>query len=322
MSHPPFGLRRLPVGAEVTGLGAGDEANLATRAGLFDAWVEHGLLLFRRVETAAHHLSLSRCFGELELHPFPEVRSQATELLIELGREGRPPAYVYDGVDLKVNWLAWHRDTAYLPDVARGAMLRMVQVPRREGETMFADTAAAYDDLPPDVKDRLEGLEYQATLRLGPIDQTRPGAFWKTARRATPEEDPTVREHSTHDREAAARFPPVIQPAVLVHPESGRRSIFLSPTYVDGFLGLEPSESDELLDYLVGHMLKGRFVYSHRWAPNDALVWDNLRLMHAGAGNDLDEPRFGLRTTLAGPIRTGRFVDERARTEDLPMGAD
>jgi hypothetical protein len=62
-----------------------------------------------------------------------------------------------------------------------------------------------------------------------------------------------------------ARFPSVIHPAVMTHPESGRKCLFLSPTYVDGFLGLKQDESDALLWQLTEHMLQPRFVYRHNW---------------------------------------------------------
>src|SRR6202012_3558630 len=105
---------------------------------------------------------------------------------------------------------------------------RMLEVPEHDGETMFADTAAAFDDLPDDVKIRIEELEYKATLRLTPVQQTRPGAFWRTVRPATAQEDPEGGDpkilSDTND------YPSVIHPVVMRHPESGRRCIFLSPT--------------------------------------------------------------------------------------------
>jgi taurine dioxygenase len=305
-----YSIRALPVGAEVLGLAAGGEQDPAVRSGLYDAWLEHGILLFHQVDSIDRHLALSRCFGELELHPFAPVRSALNPLLIELGGSKRPPAYVFDDDELRVNRIGWHRDTAYTPDICKGAMLRMVEVPTRYGETMFADTAAAYDALPVDIKKRLAGLEYQATLRMTPLDQTRTGAFWKTARLASAAEDPHGGDRESSDEKLKTLYPPVIQPAVLVHPESKRECLFLSPTYVDCFLGLTQRDSDELLEYLVAHMLQPRFVYVHHWAVNDAMLWDNRRFMHAATGNRPEEPRFGLRTTLAGPTRTGRYVHD------------
>ena len=172
MAEKSISIRSMPVGAEVIGLASGCEEDPGVRALLYDAWLKHGILLFRDIDSIERHLALSQCFGELEIHPFAPVRSDLHPLLIEIGGKKRPPAYVFDDADIRCNRIAWHRDTAYTPDICKGAMLRMVQVPRQHGETMFADMAMAYDDLPADVKARLEGLEYKATLSLTPIDQT------------------------------------------------------------------------------------------------------------------------------------------------------
>jgi taurine dioxygenase len=314
-----FSIIPMPVGATVVGLADGAETDPEVGAELYGAWLKHGFLLFKDVESTERHLSLSRCFGELELHPFAPSRSDEHPLLIEIGGKKTYSAYVYDGVDLRCNRIAWHRDTAYTPDICKGAMLRMVEVPSSDGETMIADTAAAYDDLPNDVKAKLEGLEYKATFRMTPMEQIRPGAFWKTVRPATPKEDSGGQKI---DVSMKAQYPSVVHPAVLVHPDSGRRCIFLSPTYVDYFLGMSPVESQEFLEYLVGHMLEPRFIYKHKWSINEAIIWDNRRVMHASPGNRPGEPRKGLRTTLAGPTRTGRYFEAGATAEDLPALMD
>jgi taurine dioxygenase len=303
-------IRVLPIGAEILGLDAGLEHDPRIRDALYLAWLEHGILLFKGVDSIERHLAISRCFGDLEIHPFPAVRSPLNPLLIELGGKKRARAYVFDGDQIRINRIGWHRDTAYTPDVCKGAMLRMVQVPRTEGETLFADTAKAYDDLPADVKVRLEGLEYKASLRLDPVAQTRPGAFWGTARPASQAEDPDGPPADAFSAGGQANYPSVVHPVVLTHPESGRKCIFISPTYVDHFLGMEPAESDALHRYLVAHMVRPQYVYQHRWSPDEAIVWDNRRFLHAARGNLLTESRWGLRTTLAGALRTGRYFEE------------
>jgi taurine dioxygenase len=322
MSNDAFFVRSMPVGAEVVGLPRGGERDPDIRAALYAAWLQHGILLFRGVDSAERHLALSRCFGELEIHPFPEARAEEDPLFIELGGKKTTPAFVFDEKDVRVNRLPWHRDTAYTPDICKGAMLRMLEVPPAEGETLFADTAMAFEDLPAEVKQRLQPLEYRATLRIGTVEQTRPGALWSTAREARREEAPGGAGKLAYDASAVARYPPVVHPALLVHPESGRTCIFLSPTYVDCFLGLTQPDSDELLRYLVVHMVQPRYVYKHRWSVNDAIVWDNRRMMHAAPGNRVGERRRGLRTTLAGQLRTGRYFDPEAAAPEGPALVD
>ena len=311
-----FAIRPLRVGAEVVDLAAGTEEDPEVRRALYDAWLTHGVLLFRNVDSIDRHLAISRCFGDLEIHPVPEVRHADNPYLIELGAPekgavNKPVAWVFDDGDIRINRIAWHRDTAYTPDICKGAMLRMVEVPEHEGETLLADTAMAWDALPEEVQQQLERLEYRATIRTDHLNTLgRNGVFWKSARLATEEEAPGNNARYARISGIDGRYPSVIHPAVLAHPESGRKCIFLSPTYVDCFLGMDPSDSDELLDYLSRHMLQSGFVLRHKWKPDDAIVWDNRRFMHAGMGNLPDEPRYGLRTTLAGPLRTGRYAGE------------
>jgi taurine dioxygenase len=323
MAVAEFSVRAMPVGAEVAGFADGMESDPAVQAELYRAWLRYGILLFRNVDTVERHLAISRCFGELEIHPVPEVRSSENPYLIELGARmsgaGRPPTvYVFDDADVRINRIAWHRDTAYTPDICKGAMLRMVEVPAREGETLLADTAMAWDDLPGDIKDRLDHLEFKATIRTAHLKTLgHQGVFWNKVELASDAQFPGNRERSTRDGAIDERYPSVVHPAVLTHPESGRKCLFLSPTYVDFFLGLDQAESDALLGYLTDHMLKPKYVYRHRWQTNDAIVWDNRRFMHAGMGNRPGEPRFGLRTTLAGPLRTGRYYEADARAPSL-----
>lgn len=316
MPDKSFSVRPLPVGAEIVGLADEGEIEAGVRSELYAAWLEYGVLLFRNVETSTRHVALSRCFGELKVYPVSEFRSKENPLLVEIGGGNRSPAYVYDGTDLRIGRLAWHRDLVLTSDLEKGGMLRMVEIPSSEGETMFADTAAAYDDLPADVKARLAGLEYKANLRISSLQEAGKGAFWKTWRRATLEEDPQGGLKT--DQIAQARHPSIVHPAMLVHPESARKCIFLSPTHADCFLGMEQSESDELLRYLVAHMLKPQYVYKHRWSVNDAILWDNRRMIHAAMGNKLGEPRRALRTTLAGLLSIGRIFDDGAKVADPP----
>src|SRR6266567_1619838 len=101
MAPTNYSIRAMPVGAEVIGLPAGSEGDPAVQRALYDAWLEHGILLFRGVDTIDRHLAISRCFGELEIHPVPEVRYPQNKYLIELGAPAnggrrKPVPHVYD----------------------------------------------------------------------------------------------------------------------------------------------------------------------------------------------------------------------------------
>jgi taurine dioxygenase len=111
---------------------------------------------------------------------------------------------------------------------------------------------------------------------------------------------------------------------VTVHPESGRKCIFISPQDIECILGLSSEDSDRLIEYLVNHMIDDRFTYAHTWAVDDAIVWDNRRLLHAAAGDRVEHHWHGQRTTLSGKFDAGRDFDpatDGAPVETAPVPA-
>lgn len=300
-----------PVGAEVSGL-EGSDFSPEVKQALNQAWLEHGVLLFRDVTSAEQHLAISHSFGDLEIHPLKELRDEKNPYFFPLGQ---PPivAQVYDERDVRVGRIPWHRDTAFRPEICKGAMLRVLEAHTSEGETLFADTAAAYDALPDDIKQRIETLEYIAEVSHGSPHYLGPANWWKTARMARDEEYPEgidpPRDIKWPDNSALS---PVIYPAVLRHPESGRACLFLSPMNIRHFIGMDDRESEEMVTYLVRHMIEPRFVYRHHWSDNDAVLWDNRRFIHAAAGYPATETRIALRTTLADKLHAGRPLEVEA----------
>ena len=311
VGRPGYELNPLAIGAEILGLDLACIEHAETRASLYADWMDHGVLVFRDLPvTNAEHLALSRVFGDLELHPLPEIRNAEEPLLMDLGGKKATRAFVYDGDKLRVDRIAWHRDTAYTVEIAKGAMLRVVERPAEGGQTDFCDTAKAYDALSPEFKKRIAGLEFKATLVLDQMFM-RLGTTWQTLRPATEEECPGSKHNVPLD--ALKRYPPVVHPLVIRHPESGRECIYVSPTYLDAILGLDEAESDALLRAIVDHTLSPEFCYRHHWRENDLVLWDNRRMLHAATGYHPKYRRRGLRTTLAGSLKSGRMYDPTAQ---------
>jgi taurine dioxygenase len=298
-----------PVGGEVRGL-CDRPITPEIAETLRKGWLEYGILVFHDIDTIERHLEVSRCFGELEMHPAAEFRSKEHPFLVSLGGADTP-AHVFDERELRLNRIAWHRDTAFVPDVCHGAMLRMVQIPDSDGETLLADTAAAYDDLPASVKAQLDGLECRAGMKLSIQDWGRGSKWWKTVRRARDDEYPEgTKPVGVMTVPDIGTYPAVVMPATIVHPHTGRRCIFISPMNIEHFLGMPPAESDDLIDFLCAHITSPRYVYKHHWRANDAIIWDNWRFLHAAVGNmPCKNRRYGLRTNLASKMRdVGRLA--------------
>lgn len=302
-----FSLRPMNVGVEIYDI-TGDPSDPAVRDELSATWIEHGLVKLANVDSIDMHIAISRAFGDLAVHPMASMRARENELFMPIGSDSGMP-YVFDEREVKIGTLPWHRDLAYTPKVAKGAVLRMVEAPARGGETWFADTARAYDDLPAHLRARLDDLEWVGHLKSTPIRQSGPGVLWETVRPLDDQEWARTGLDRTEREPRGTNEPPVVHPAAITHPESGRRCIFLSPKEFDFFLGLDRGDSDALFSEVCGHMLQDTYVYKQRWRVDDVMGWDNRRFMHAATGSYVGDGRRGLRTTLAGDFSAGRFYE-------------
>ena len=101
------------------------------------------------------------------------------------------------------------------------------------------------------------------------------------------------------DEERAA-VPPVWQPLVRLHPVTRRKSLYISPIYNDGVEGMSPAAGIALIKELAEFAGQPRFVYRHRWEPDDVLMWDNRCTMHQVTAFDPRERRVMHRTTVVG----------------------
>jgi alpha-ketoglutarate-dependent taurine dioxygenase len=145
------------------------------------------------------------------------------------------------------------------------------------GDTQFRNMHAAYDDLPAEIKARLEGRTATHDFaKFWDMMRARPGS-----RRA-----PLTREQR-------ARKPPVAQPIFRIHPITGRKVLYCNPGYATRIDGMSEAESAELLNFLFRHQEQPKYFHAHQWAEGDVLMWDNIGTVHnAVADYRADEPRY------------------------------
>ena len=181
----------------------------------------------------------------------------------------------------------WHTDMSYSTEIALSNVLHAKEVPLRDGrplgDTQFRNMHAAYDDLPDEVKQRLEGrVAVHDFVKFWDMMRVRPGSIRAPL---TPEQ--------------RAKKPPVRQPIFRIHPITGRRVLYCNPGYAMDIEGMEKAESDAMLDYLFRHQSQTKYLHSHAWIPGDVLMWDNIGTTHnACADYGPDEPRFILRVQV------------------------
>ena len=299
-----------PFGAEVIGLDLDDEAALdaATSRALREAWVEHGILLFRHaLHSEAAHLRLSRVFGDPQPSAVSRINDASNPFLMRLHQRPGDASgetftlYEIDG-QRRTGWLGWHWDQSFTAEIVRGALLRMITPAAVDGRTGFIDAAAAWDRLAPAMQRRIDGLKvvYHFT---GAQEQNRFG-FPRGLR---------VADRNPKAEAALARyrgdFPPVVHPLVITQQETGRKVLKLSPMHAKSILGMDAAESDALLQALADHLVDARYAYFHTWQADDAIIWDNWRTIHSATGVPFDVERLAQRTTIVGDYKLGRYLD-------------
>lgn len=267
------------LGAEVTGLDLEAGLEAATVAALRHAFLEHHLLCFRTEPLSAPAFAaLARHFGEPKPQLHEDLRHADEPAVSILDTTYRTPADKPEDLR-RISISGWHTDDSYFAEPAKATMLQALELPAAGSETRFANACAAYDDLPPAKRRRLDGLSavhvYDAPRWVG------------SDRERTPEE--------------RARTPDVIHPLVRTHDETGARAIYYNGNRIDRVVGLARDESDALLDEIGAHVTRPEYRYDHSWRRGDLLLWDNRCLVHAV---DVDYPvgqrRLHQRLLLAG----------------------
>lgn len=279
----PLQVRRLngAIGAEIGGVDLSEPLDDGAFASIHDAFVAHSVLVFRGQDlTPDAQVAFTRRFGPPERHllsAFALPENPDVFVVSNVKEKGKPKGAIRAGQ-------YWHTDCSYLERPTMASLLHARAVPSCGGDTLFASLAAAYDALSAPLRALADGLGAVHDYALAYETY-----FARFADR------PPLSE------EERARVPPVEHPLVRVHPESGRRALFVSPGFTRRITGLEPEESDALLAFLSRHVTRPDFVYRHRWQAGDLVMWDNRAALHcAVADYDMDEPRHMHRTTVAG----------------------
>jgi taurine dioxygenase len=157
--------------------------------------------------------------------------------------------------------LNWHTDHYHLPEPGLFTFLHAVQVPKVAGDTRYANGMAAYDALSPDMQARIDGLM---------VLHSRARLF----RNLFPEAGEAAME------EERRKVPDVLHPLVRLHPELGRRGLYLGGEWGSIIQGMPEAEAEALFDTLLQHLIQPQFCYQHAWQPGDVLMSDNRCSMH------------------------------------------
>ena len=286
-SHSPKVRKLTPMlGAEICDVDLSKPLDATDAKAIVDAWHENLALLIRnQTLTDPQLIAFSKIFGELELAPpnksgrhwidgYPELACISNVM-----KDGQPIGSLGNAEAI------WHTDMSFMEEPPTASILYSLEVPKQGGATHLMNMYQAYETLPEELKQRIEGRTavHDATYTSAGEVRKKFAAFVGTT---DPEQAPGARH-----------------PLVRVHPATGRKALYLGRrSGASNVLG----ESDTALwDALWDHCDNGDFSWGHEWAVGDLLIWDNRCTMHYRESFDNAERRVMHRTQIKGEAVVG-----------------
>jgi len=261
------------IGAEIRGVHLSADLPEGIRNAIRAAWLQHKVIFFRGQDHLddASQEALTPIFGAPPVsHPTVPVR-EGTQFVHEL--------------DSKLGGRAnsWHTDVTFVAAYPRASILRAVQVPAAGGDTTWANTAAAYQDLSPELRELADKLwalhsndyDYQVNRETSAADRER---FHE------------VFTSTTYETE---------HPVVHIHPETGERHLLLGH-FVKRILGVPPVDSLRIFQLLQDHVTRLENTVRWRWQAGDVAIWDNRATQHYAINDYGDQHRVVRRVTVEG----------------------
>ncbi|OZI60797.1 hypothetical protein CAL28_15575 [Bordetella genomosp. 11] len=283
------------LGAEIRGVDLSQPVPEATKALLRKAWAEHLVLLWRdQALPETTFLDAAAIFGETKE---PAARKfqvaggftvggkriaidPRVSLISNLDENGDP---VKDNGTLGSYEVVWHTDNSYAEVPPAGSMLYAITLPvNGGGDTSFNNQYLAYEELPDDLKQAIQGRQQLHDASRNSAGILRPTVKLPT----TPEE-----------------VPGPIHPLVRKHPVTGRPALYLGrrrdwpSSYI---IGMSNEESERLLDRLWAHATQEKYAWKHVWKIGDLVLWDNRCTMHFRSEVDPKQARVLYRTVIRG----------------------
>lgn len=283
---PASGLSRIPyqqlvvqpytplIGATIHGVDLSRADDDRLQAELRRALAEYQVLFFRQQQlTPEQQIAVAHIFGDPDRAKafFPRhVEHQVIEVL-----EAKAGSNRY-GTD------QWHTDVTFVPSPPTGTVLYAKVVPEYGGDTVWSSGTAVYDSLPPALQRYLEELE----------------AIHSFEHSGWPAYFSRLPDGVERYRQARSEHLPVSHPVVRTHPVTGKKTVYVSPTFTDRIKGLSREESDALLALLFARFARPEFQARLRWEKDTVAIWDNRATVHYAVTDYGDAHRLLHRTTF------------------------
>jgi alpha-ketoglutarate-dependent taurine dioxygenase len=263
--------------AEVIGVDLSQPIAADERKRLNDAFARHHVLVIRDQKySPPDFLKAAQVFGELfpqergpfRLKDFPSVGFISSEDRVQAG-----------GPRI-VRGEQFHTDHSIEPRPPKATILYGIDIPSAGGDTQFVNVHAAYDDLPADLKAKIDSA----------------WALHVYESRWSP------RKKAKLSAEDLAKTPSTIHPLVRIHADNGRKAFYINTAHIDRIIDMDDTEARAILDELMRRVQEPKYEYRHKWRKGDMVIWDNRSVLHQANGDyDRDkEKRFLYRLMLKG----------------------
>ena len=237
-------------GAEIRGVDLSEELDNATAGAVHDAFLKHIAIFFPDQQLTPQQIErfVSR-FGDPLVHPYLHP-VDGSPYVHELRKEPSQTVNFGNG---------WHADFTFLERPSAANALYARTVPQFGGDTVFINTALAYDCLSEGMKRMLAGM--RAVHRVHPRYKTDVDVMSNQKGKVSEEE--------------------CIHPVIRTHPETGRKILYINPSFVPHFEDMTEAESRPILDYLTNFMAQPEFQIRYRWSADTFGIWDNRTSLHS-----------------------------------------
>ena len=265
------------LGVEITDVNLNEKLTFETIQKIRSVWLDKGVAIFPNQDlTHDEFQNFSLEFGNFGDDPFLGGLDEKPNI-VEVKRLASEKSSPFGG--------GWHSDWSFQENPPAATFLLSKIIPPIGGDTLFANTQIAYEDLDAEMKSKIDKLKVVHSAKLPYADD----GFYATEKEQRSMNIITSKEAKKEQ----------IHPLVKVHPETQKKGLFINPVYTSHICGFNEEESFLLLSKLYEHMTQEKYIYRHKWNENMLLMWDNRTVMHMAEGGYDGYDRLLHRITIA-----------------------
>ena len=271
------------IGAEISNIDLSQDLSEEKLDQIYQDLIDYKVIFFRNQEISPkNHIALAKSFGEIEPpHPvYPHVKDFPEIVLLENDANNPPDTD------------EWHTDVTFKSDPAFASILYSKIIPPSGGDTLWCSLSAIYEALPDDTKKYLETLRAVHDM----------GSFRNNFI------DDDNEKSAQNVNEGFQKFGNAIHPMVKVHPISKNKLLYINPGFTSQIVGMNMTDSNNLLTYLFNFMNKPEFQIRFKWSANTIAIWDNRCTMHYAIGDYMPHHRQMNRITVLNDKRDGKVT--------------